>query len=274
MGNRAGSHDPRPRLLVRSIARVRPLPTRGRPVYRDRMARVVSPARLALLTATALVAAPALTGCGGSTPEGTSPQPPVEADSKPATPATPEAADPAAPTVAPTSFEDAEGNYGYKNAAGEVVIPAKYGLAGEFQDRVAGVCGEDGCAFIDWTGATLATPFLFDNGPDEFVDGRARIVEGSAETAKFGFIADTGEIVVAPTYSFARAFSGGFAAVCDGCKVESDGEHSRHVGGKWGYVDRDGKLVIPAQYDEAGSFEDGKAEVVLAGKTSTIDAPE
>ena len=40
---------------------------------------------------------------------------------------------------------------------------------------------------------------------------------------------------------------------------------------KWGYIDRSGKMVIPAKYDDAGSFTDGRASVELNGRTFTID---
>jgi hypothetical protein len=172
---------------------------------------------------------------------------------------------------APVPFEGDEGEYGYRNSAGEIVIPPRYGLATEFTDKVAAACGLDGCAFIDRTGTVLATPFLYDNYPDEFAEGRARIVEGPVATAKFGFIASTGEIVVAPTWSFALPYSGGLAAVCAGCVREVLGEYSRHVGGKWGYLDLAGEVVIAPKFDEAEPFVDGRASVVLGGRTLQID---
>jgi hypothetical protein len=172
---------------------------------------------------------------------------------------------------APVRFETDAGDYGYRNAAGEVVIPAEYGLATEFTDEVAAVCGMDGCAFIDRTGKPLAQPFLYDNYPDEFVEGRARIIDGPIATATFGFIASSGEIVVAPTWSFVGRFSGGYAAVCAGCVRETLDELHRYVGGKWGYIDRAGEIVIAPKYDEAEPFVEGRASVVLGGQTLQID---
>jgi hypothetical protein len=40
-----------------------------------------------------------------------------------------------------------------------------------------------------------------------------------------------------------------------------EGEHRRVKGGKWGFIDRHGVLVIPLQFSEAGSFENGRARV-------------
>ena len=41
--------------------------------------------------------------------------------------------------------------------------------------------------------------------------------------------------------------------------------------GKWGYIDRNGALIIPAQYDDAGGFSEGLAPVKLKGKWGYID---
>lgn len=172
----------------------------------------------------------------------------------------------AAPGPALELFEGEGGLSGYRTAAGEVVIPATYSMASPFVDAVAAVLSDKGWVFIDAAGKVLATPFLFDNGPDEFVDGRARVVEGE----KYGFLASTGELVVPPTWSFAQAFSGGYAAVCEGCKREDSGEHFVMTGGKWGYVDVAGKLVIPPRFDEAGPFTEGRATVKEGGRELVI----
>jgi len=170
----------------------------------------------------------------------------------------------AGPALEP--FEGEDELYGYRTATGEVVIPPKYPIAMPFVDRVAAVAADEGWIFIDRTGAKLATAFVFDNVADEFVDGRARIVEGE----KHGFLASTGEIVVPPTWSFVEAFSGGYAAVCEGCKREEMGEHFMMTGGKWGYVDAAGKLVIPPRFEEAGPFVDGRATVKEGGRALVI----
>lgn len=52
---------------------------------------------------------------------------------------------------------------------------------------------------------------------------------------------------IAPKYEDARSFSEDLAAV--------------KYGGKWGYIDKSGKVVIDFQYDEAYSFSEGKALV-------------
>src|SRR5215471_18806635 len=54
-----------------------------------------------------------------------------------------------------------------------------------------------------------------------------------------------------------RAFRGGLAAV--------------KKNGKWGYLDRDGRVVIPFAFDDAGQFAGGLAPAKLGSKTGFID---
>src|SRR5215471_11177127 len=43
------------------------------------------------------------------------------------------------------------------------------------------------------------------------------------------------------------------------------------VGGKWGFIDKTGKLVIPAQFDSAWIFSEQLAPVSVGGKWAFID---
>lgn len=42
-------------------------------------------------------------------------------------------------------------------------------------------------------------------------------------------------------------------------------------GGKWGFIDKTGKELIPVQYDKVKDFSNGKAVVEMDGKTFTIN---
>src|SRR5262245_15115052 len=41
--------------------------------------------------------------------------------------------------------------------------------------------------------------------------------------------------------------------------------------GKWGYIDGDGKVVIPTQFDGASAFHEGVARVFVNGRTVFIN---
>jgi len=141
--------------------------------------------------------------------------------------------------AAPVPFEQ-DGQWGYRDAQGKVVVAPRYLIADEFSpEGIAAVADEKGWAYIDRTGKVLVHPFLFDNGPDEFHEGLARCVEDG----KVGFFDKHGRIVIPPRFSFAEPFSGGRAKVCFDCVKVSDGEHSRYEGKRWGWIDRKGREV-------------------------------
>ena len=60
-------------------------------------------------------------------------------------------------------------------------------------------------------------------------------------------------------------------AVYDWAGSFHDGLARVEANGKEGFINESGKVVIPAKYDDAGSFTDGRASVELNGRTFTID---
>jgi hypothetical protein len=84
----------------------------------------------------------------------------------------------------------------------------------------------------------------YDNGPDAFVEGRARTqVDG-----KTGYIDRKLRVVIPPRYDWGFPFEHGKAVVCSGCALKPDGEHRLVEGGMWGIVDRSGREIVPLQY--------------------------
>jgi hypothetical protein len=81
---------------------------------------------------------------------------------------------------------------------------------------------------------------------------------------KFGYMDQTGKMVIPPRFDGAGEFSEGLAQVFIGAKIdESKGpKASLHgAGGKFGYIDESGKVVIPPQFDLVTSFSEGMALV-------------
>lgn len=167
-----------------------------------------------------------------------------------------------------SAFEDPSGLSGYRGEGGKVAIAPRFRMAYEFnQEGLAAVVDDDGPAFIDTSGKVLARAYLFDNGPDYFVAGRARIVENG----KLGFIDRKGHLKVKPAYDYATPFCEARAGVCNGCRIEASGEYQRVVGGRWGYIDPNGRVVVPLELDDASPFHEGEAEVTKRGKRMVID---
>jgi hypothetical protein len=129
--------------------------------------------------------------------------------------------------------------WGYKNAAGAVVLAPQYQHAWTFwPGGFAAVLPQDKditdrkhpFLFIDPTGKTIARAFTFDNGPDYYQEGFFRITDAG----KRGFMNDRGEIVIAPQYETVFAFCHGKARV----------EHA----GQTFYIDTKGaKTTAPAE---------------------------
>lgn len=77
--------------------------------------------------------------------------------------------------------------------------------------------------------------------------------------SKYGFIDQTGKIVIQPQFGAALAFSNGFAPALD---ITTQ---------KWGYINKSGKFSIQPKYDIAQPFAEGMGVVRLAGNYGAVD---
>lgn len=89
----------------------------------------------------------------------------------------------------------------------------------------------------------------FDNGADDFVEGLTR---GPWAGGMAYYDLALNRVLTTP-YDWVDRYGGGLAVVCKGCRLERtpDGEHSYVVGGQWGAIDRQGRLVLPLRPDAA-----------------------
>lgn len=173
------------------------------------------------------------------------------------------------PATALIAFSNEKGLSGYKDLQGKEVIPAMYShvFADTVTGKIAFVATEKGIIAIDAQNKTVLTPFVFDNGPDPASEGVFRFVENK----KMGFATPDGEKIISATHSFVAPFAEGFAAFCDGCKARKDGEMHIWRGGKWGFLDKTGKVAIAPIFDEAASFEKGTAAVRIGKESLSIN---
>ncbi|MBX3012744.1 MAG: WG repeat-containing protein [Caldilineaceae bacterium] len=187
-------------------------------------------------------------------------------------------------------------HYGYINVLGEIVIAPQFALAGEFSEGMAAV-SYDGrnTGFINQIGELVITPRFSYAG--RFVQGLAIVgVRGVNADAPFltTYIDRLGRFVLGEQrFLAAEPFREGLAAVSyDGQQygyidrqgqvvigmqftaAESfqEGLAAVQFGGQYGYIDRSGRFVIPPQFEAAKPFSQGLAAVVLGGKTGYINS--
>lgn len=216
-----------------------------------------------------------------------------------------------APTVAPTPAEVADGcsqpvvseqtndlfrfrqdgKWGYFQADGTTVIPAKYDYGTDFSDGVAAVYINNKLQFIN-TGEDVlaeregnkASVGPFHNGVAilstgiwmTYVDTKGEdILKQTTQEAtllkdfyeglalvellggKIGYINERGDWIIPPVYEKGTRFSLDVAAV--------------KMSGKWGFITKEGKVKIPFKYEDANSFQECLASVKDTGGFGFID---
>lgn len=152
---------------------------------------------------------------------------------------------------------------GYINETGEVVIPPRFDAARDFSDGLAYVEAPGFRGFIDRAGKRV---IKIDDAlmANDFHEGLAAV--GAREWWKgrsWGYIDRSGRLIIGRQYSFADDFSEGLAGV--------------EVGGKYGFINKQGEVVIPPRFElrkdqrhpnltiSSGRFSEGLACVKAGG---------
>ena len=161
------------------------------------------------------------------------------------------------------NFEDVDATLGYVDSSGKVVIPAgkyPYIFTAEF-DKIAFVLLKDrkGVYAIDRNEKILFQVCSYEIGPDIVSNGLFRIIENG----KIGFANMNGEIVIKPRFQFVYPFQeNGFAIFCENGTWSMLDKYIPVIKGKWGVINRQGVVVIPATYDSGAEdylIKDGKS---------------
>jgi hypothetical protein len=161
----------------------------------------------------------------------------------------------------------------------------KYTAIGHFYAGLAVVKNDAGkFGYIDAHGTEVA-PLKYDFAEDlneHYGLGRVRIKD------KVGFIDRTGQEAISLQYRYVEKFSRGLAhaRMLDGEQFYID-QHGKHVcdildnyhegiarakkGTKIGYVDTEGRVIIPTEYDYGTHFSQGMADVKKGDKHFFID---
>ncbi len=152
-----------------------------------------------------------------------------------------------------------------------VIPPGHKCLGNRFTEgKVKAMRGER-WGFLDVSNRWVVEPRFESVG--DFSDGHAAVeLDG-----KWGYVDGSDRLVIPPRFNKVSEFSEGLAAVWfigenDGCE-EDPGISGVDGGGAWGYIDRDGAIVIEPRFSRADYFEGGKARVRLGagGPRAFID---
>ena len=149
--------------------------------------------------------------------------------------------------------------YGFVDEEGKFIIQPKYKQATVFSEGLAWVVEENGAPIaINKKGETKIT---LKNAEKVgiFKEGLAFFSVFNKDGKKeFGFIDNTGNIVIKPKFSAVGFFTEGL------CAVENEL-------GKIGYINKKGELIVNYQFDEAGEFINGRAITASGEKCGVID---
>lgn len=147
--------------------------------------------------------------------------------------------------------------YGYINRQGQVAIAPGYEKACDFEQGMARIMLDNKYGLIDVQGQLVMKPkYILIEAFNS--DGQAKVCYGS-DRIRYGIINQLGELVTQTSgYSDIGPFSEGLASV-----KTKDG---------YGFIDRQGRLIIPAIYSKVSVFKEGLAAVQREGLCGYIDA--
>ena len=156
----------------------------------------------------------------------------------------------------------AGGQWGLIDKTGEMVVKfPKLERVRQFSEGLAAFTQDRKWGFIDATGKVMVkAQFAV---AEDFRDGMAAVWIGDFSRRpgnpgpKCRFIDKTGKFITAKVFESAYSARDGLAPV--------------RLGGKWGYLNAKGVLVVKPQYDGAAQFSDGLAAVRSGGSVVYID---
>ncbi len=166
------------------------------------------------------------------------------------------------------SSEEAMYKFGYIDKTGKEVIPFIYSFAEGFSEGLALVSKIDDnnnetMAFIDKKGNKVIDLGDRYYTVGNFNSGRAYVaieeMKGDTSNLKFGYIDNTGKVVIPMIYSDADIFAFDKALVCKGEDLDRV---------QYGYIDVDGNEIVEPVYGYIEEFSDGITKVGILADAS------
>ncbi|MFV0389207.1 MAG: WG repeat-containing protein [Pyrinomonadaceae bacterium] len=150
---------------------------------------------------------------------------------------------------------------GFINTKGEMVIPPKFDHSNGFYDGVAVVVNGGKVGLINQKGEFVIPPI--DDGNVSIADASDGLVKVYKtlpdKDNKISYFDTKGKLVIEVSgFDYVGDFSEGLVA------FEKDG--------KWGYLNRDGKVAIEPRFEDARDFGEGLAAVKIGSNWGFIDS--
>lgn len=171
--------------------------------------------------------------------------------------------------------------WGYIDKQGKTVIDPQFDNALPFQEGLAAVLKDDKWGFIDNTGKYVFDPRIparrLGSNPVEIVPRPLSFSEGialvSGPDRQWFFIDKTGN----HSFEMPTALSSAIEPSCSSFSEGLAAMANEDITGKYGYINKTGKYVIPPKLEKAAPFSEGLAAVdvvfdeKLAGKITDIE---
>jgi hypothetical protein len=148
------------------------------------------------------------------------------------------------------------GKKGWIDRTGRIIVNPQYDSAFDFSEGLALVCVGP-CDQDHFQG------FRYTKGLE---------TEALEQTFKYGYVDESGKMVINPMFESAEIFSDGLAGICigHGCYYSRPSDKPKEEG-KWGFIDKTGAVTIPPQFTYVSTFHEGLAAVSVGGKWGYID---
>lgn len=155
----------------------------------------------------------------------------------------------------PVSLKTTEGlKWGYMNQTGQLTIQPQFDDARDFEHGLAVVSKRNKYGLINAAAQFVVQPVYDSIGP--FFEGLAVV----SDARGYRLMNEQGNIITRRAYSYINAVKNGRAVFSDTIQVPGAGGQEQI---RYGYLDRAGHEVIPAQYEEAYDFQEDRAIVKL-----------
>lgn len=146
------------------------------------------------------------------------------------------------------------GEWGYIDNNGSIVIPPQFETARDFSNGYAAVRSNQSWGFINESTKQLTVQPSFNIVGNFNENG---LTQAQALGEPYGFINTSGEFAIPAQYDLALEFSESRAAV--------------RVDGQWGFIDETGNMIIETTFSDARSFSEGLAAVETVNGWVYID---